>query len=126
MKILLGVLLSMACGGAVATPLVDGGGSDAANDSPPTCDQLFQQLTSETTAATSCCPTCKSLQCTAQVDGLCCPLTVSNATSDAVKTYEATLAQIKASHCAVNCPALACSTKPTMTCDAINGGTCRQ
>ncbi len=136
-----GIAALVACGGAIDDGLLDGGGDGAsdsassdgsASDAPtgvdtgggPSCDNLENDLASETNAAETCCPTCDSVQCTAQVDGLCCPLTVDVATSDAVKAYEATLAQIKALGCSVNCPALACSSKPTGKC--LQNGTCAQ
>jgi hypothetical protein len=121
MKVLLCVLC-VGCGGAVATPLLDGG--DDASDGADNCSQLLEQLASQEPTATQCCSTCNSLQCTAQVDGLCCPLTVSAAGSDAVKAYEATLTQIRSAHCPVNCPAIACTTKPTETCNP--SGICQQ
>jgi hypothetical protein len=135
--------LALACGGAVDTGLLDGGGdggsqsdatsSDGAtnkdsgnkNDaSPPTCDDLINELASQQTAAEQCCSTCDSLQCTEQVDGLCCPLSVDDENSDAVKAYEATLAQVKELKCAINCPAIACTQHPTGVCN--QSGTCAQ
>lgn len=129
-----------ACGGAIDTNLLDGGlgdgstsndGTTTTDSSPkndgggqPTCVDLVNQLNTEQTAAEQCCPTCNSLQCTQQVDGLCCPVTVNSSDAQAVKTYLDTLDQIKNLKCAVNCPAITCSTKPTGIC--MQGGTCQQ
>jgi hypothetical protein len=130
MKVLLGLSLLMGCGGALSSPLLDGGtdgGGDASGDAADagvTCDQLFAQLATQETAATTCCAMCDIVQCTAQVDGLCCPLTVNEPNGDSVKAYEATLMELQSAHCAFNCPALACSTKPSGMCDQT--GACKQ
>ncbi len=50
--------------------------------------------------------------------------TVNNNDSDAVKAYSATLGQIKNLKCAINCPAITCSTKPTGICN--QSSTCQQ
>jgi hypothetical protein len=133
--ILFFVLLSCGCGGEVAGPLVDGG-SDATGDAgSATCDMLLAQLQTQQTEATTCCAQCDIIQCQYQVPGLCCPLTVSVPQSDAgtmvnaVNAYEATLAQIRAQSCSVNCPNVACSTKPTGKCIAgglMTQGACAQ
>ncbi len=128
--------LTASCGGAVSTSLIDGGTDDGASDATqttdatqtsdasPTCDSLIAELTSEQPAAIQCCPTCNVTQCGVQVEGLCCPLTVTDKGSSGVKAYESTLAQIKALKCVVPCPGLACSTKPTGNC--MQSATCAQ
>jgi len=132
-----------ACGGAIETNLLDGGAdassgpdgspSDASTKDSPivvdtgvplTCDDLANELTQETPSAEACCATCDIVQCTAQVDGLCCPITVNNANTNAVQAYEATLQQFRAAHCAVNCPAIACAQQPSGMCDP--SGSCSQ
>lgn len=127
-------LLLTGCGGIVDSPLLDGGpdgapadgGADAVStpDSGQTCDSLLNQLATEATSAVQCCATCNIAQCTVQVEGLCCPLTVDSQSSAAVMAYEATLAEIKASHCIVSCPGIACSTKPSDVCS--QGDSCMQ
>ena len=130
-----GVLfLLTGCGGVIDSPLLDGGGDGAPADggvdavSPPdsaqTCDSLLNQLNAEATSAVQCCPQCNVLQCTVQVPGRRRPSTVDSQSSDAVKAYEATLAQVKASHCMVSCPGIACSTKPSGVCS--QAGSCQQ
>jgi hypothetical protein len=123
-------VLATACGGAVDSPLFDGGPeSDSSSndatvfkDAPTTsdgaidCNALLSQLQSQAQAAEQCCATCDSLQCTFQVAGLCCPLTVESATSDATNAYLATLNEIKNGGCAVDCPGMSCSTKPSGNC----------
>ncbi len=132
--------LALGCGGAIDTGLLDGGsdagagkdsgatdgapGKDAAG---PDCQALYAELQSEEPQAEQCCATCNSIQCSQQVDGLCCPLTVDSADSPAVKTYEATLKAFRGAGCATACPALACATKPTGLClGNSQNGTCSQ
>lgn len=116
------------CGGTIVGGL-DGGGQDGGGtqDAAVDCNALAAQLQAEEPAAEQCCATCNSIQCTTQVDGLCCPLTVNLASSDAVKTYEATLKAFNDAKCLHSCPALACSTKPSSVCNGTGtNGTCQQ
>ena len=131
--------LLAACGGVIdnpfdagtdGSPAKDGSsgndGSPATDGSAPSCESLQAQLAAEEPAAEQCCATCDSLQCTVQVEGLCCPLTVSNNTG-AVQAYELTLAQFHAAGCVTNCPAIACATKATDNCvGTTQNGTCAQ
>jgi hypothetical protein len=126
MRILLCLCL-VGCGGMVVGPLVDGGeteASNAASDSitGETCSQLLDDLSMQQTAATHCCTTCGSPQCTMQLEGLCCPLTVTDTT--AATAYETTLMKVKVLACATNCPGIACSVKATGMC--LQTGTCQQ
>ena len=132
------VLLVAACGGAEGTPLFDGGGngddataSDAQStdaqpkkDSGPDCQVLLADLEQKRQAAVQCCLTCGSLQCTQQIEGLCCPLTVTSGDSLASKAYENALQAIKDANCVINCPAVTCSTKPSLLCE--QSGSCAQ
>jgi hypothetical protein len=139
--VLAAAALGMACGGATTTPLLDGGGggdggsggdagggSDATpppgGDAGPDCAKLLADLESKRQAAIQCCPTCNTLQCGQQIDGLCCPLTVTSGDSTAAKAYKLALEAVKSASCTVNCPAIACSTQPSNVCS--NGGTCQQ
>jgi hypothetical protein len=128
-----------ACGGAIDTNLLDGGdggggGNDGSqqdgttSDAPAnTCDALAAQIANAEAAATECCPTCNVQQCTQQVAGLCCPLTVTNPDSAAVKSYEAALKAYNDAKCVANCPAIACSTKPSGMCmQTGSSGQCSQ
>ena len=136
--------LVAACGGAIDNPFDAGTDGGPANDGspgkdgspasdgglgPPSCDQLGAKLAAEEPPAEACCATCDSLQCTVQVEGLCCPLTV-NPNSAGVTAYENTLVEFHAAGCVANCPAIACATKATDNCIANgpNGtnGTCAQ
>ena len=133
-------VVAFGCGGAIDTSLLDGGsdastgkdagGSDSAPGkyaAGPDCQALYAQLQSEEPQAEQCCATCNSVQCTQQVDGLCCPLTVNNGDSPAVKTYEATLKAFRDAGCSTACPAIACAAKPTGLClGNSQDGTCSQ
>ena len=131
------MLSLIACGGATTTPLLDGGGTDGGpasdahadvnppgQDGGPDCTKLLADLDQKQQAATQCCLTCNSLQCTQQIDGLCCPVTVTSGDSLASKDYLAALKAVKDANCQVNCPAIACSTKPTDVC--MQNGSCAQ
>lgn len=132
--------LLAACGGVVdnpfdagtdGSPAKDGSsgkdGSPATDGGGPSCQALQAQLASEEPAAEQCCATCDSLQCTTQVPGLCCPLTVNSTDSPAVQQYETTLTAFHAAGCVTNCPAIACATKPTNNCvGTTQTGTCAQ
>ncbi len=122
-----------ACGGAIDTTLLDGGdgggsGKDGQSDSPGTdCNALAAQIQNAEAAATECCPTCNVQQCTQQVDGLCCPLTVTSGDSAAVKSYEAALKAFNDAKCLASCPAFACATKPSGNCmQSGSSGQCAQ
>lgn len=128
-----------ACGGVTTSPLLDGGGGNDATtkdggggppdatpgpEAGPDCTKLLADLQTKQQAAIQCCLTCGSLQCTQQIEGLCCPLTVTSNDSLASKDYLAALKAVKDANCQVNCPALACSQKPTDICGT--NGTCNQ
>lgn len=124
--------LVVGCGGVIGDPLGDGGGTDGTtgndaqpgSDAGPSCTKLLADLETARLAAIQCCPTCNIVQCVTQIDGLCCPVTVTSADTDASKAYEKALAAVKNAGCMVNCPAIACSTQPSNDCQ--NDGTCRQ
>jgi len=143
MKCLSCILASaaVACGGVTTGPILDDGGSDATTDGPgsggdsgtdaqppadagPDCNKLLADLEAKREAAVQCCATCDSLQCGTQVDGLCCPVTVTSATSQATKDYLAALAAVRTAQCSVNCPNIACSSQPSSVCQ--QDGTCKQ
>ena len=136
MKCLSFALALVACGGATTTPLLDGGeGDDATTDSGQSdaqpgkdggspCAQLFADLEEKRTAAVQCCSTCGTLQCTQQIEGLCCPLTVTSGDSLSAKAYENALQAVKNANCTINCPPVTCSTKPSNICQT--SGSCVQ
>jgi len=125
--------LTAACSGATVSPLLDGGpgGDDATTgdaapspDGGPSCNQLLADLESARQAAVQCCATCDSEQCTQQIDGLCCPVTVTSGDSLSAKDYKKALDAVKSAGCTVSCPDLACSSKATDVCQ--KDGTCQQ
>ena len=133
----------VACGGAEGTPLLEGGSGDDATstndaqssdaqtndvqpgkDGGPNCQALLADLETKRQAAVQCCLTCGTLQCTQQIEGLCCPLTVTSGDSLASKAYENALQAVKNANCVINCPPNTCSSKPTNVCQAT--GSCLQ
>ncbi len=97
----------------------DGGGNgDAGNggDAAASCAQLLSKLDQARQAAIQCCPTCNVSQCTQQVDGLCCKLTVTSQDSQAVQTYLAALKAVQDANCQVACPAVPCPAGPSNVC----------
>ena len=138
----LAVLLA-ACGGAEGTPLLEGGAGDDATasdaqsndaqpgvdvqpgkDAGPNCQALLADLEQKRQAAVQCCLTCGTLQCTQQIEGLCCPLTVTSGDSLASKAYENALQSVKDGQCPINCPPNTCSSKPSNLCQQT--GSCLQ
>ena len=115
-------LFLCACGGVIDGPGSDSGSADTSSDAGSKsdgavdCNALINQLGGEEPNAIQCCSKCNVIQCAYQVPGLCCPLSVTSESSDAVKIYEATLQQIQKAGCLVSCPAIACSTKPSGVC----------
>ena len=144
MKYSLFALLVAACGGAGGTPLLEGGAGDDATttdaqpgndaqsgndaqpgkDAGPNCQALFADLEQKRQAAVQCCLTCGTLQCTQQIEGLCCPLTVTSGDSLASKAYENALQAAKDANCQINCPPNTCSSKPSNLCQQT--GSCLQ
>jgi hypothetical protein len=138
----LALVFASGCGGALGTPLLDGGGGGTdggggGGDGGPTtdagppgvdggvdCAKLLADLEARRQAAIQCCVTCNVQQCSQQVDGLCCPLTITSADSFAVKQYESTLAAVKSSGCTYACPGVTCSVAPSNVCQ--QSGTCAQ
>jgi len=136
------LLLLVACGGAEGTPLLEGGAGDdattgdaqskdgAANDGQPgkdggsNCQALLTDLEQKRQAAVQCCLTCGTLQCTQQIEGMCCPLTVTSGDSLASKAYENALQAVKNANCQINCPPSPCTSKPTLVCQ--QSGSCAQ
>jgi hypothetical protein len=105
----------------------DGGSSGDAQpekDSGSQCAQLFADLEEKRKAAVQCCLTCGTLQCTQQIEGLCCPLTVTSGDSLSAKDYKNALDALKNANCVINCPPNACSTKPSNICQTT--GSCVQ
>ena len=119
-----------ACGGVIDTgdasvPIPDATSPETEPTvDAQTCSALLSELAGQTANAIQCCPTCNVPQCVVLADGLCCPLSVTSGTSDAVNIYESTLAQIKNAHCAVTCPNMPCLQMASTTCQ--QNGACAQ
>jgi len=134
---LLAAAFCVGCGGAIDTGLLDGGGGGGGDgggggkdggggggDAADKCAQLLAQAEQARLAAIECCPTCNVQQCSQQVDGLCCKVTVTNPDSTAVKTYLDALKAVQDAKCQVPCPAIACPVDPTNVCQ--QNGSCAQ
>jgi hypothetical protein len=142
MKYLSFAFVLAGCGGAGGTPLLEGGAGDDATtsdaqssdaqasdgqpgkDAGPNCQSLIADLEEKRQAAVQCCLTCGTLQCTQQIEGMCCPLTVTSGDSLASKAYENALQAVKDAKCVINCPPNTCSSKPSLVCQQT--GTCTQ
>jgi hypothetical protein len=123
------------CGGLVG-PGLDGGGdaksNDAVADAAPDavdCNQRLAELSAAAAMAAQCCATCNVAQCTQQLDGICCGLTVNDKSSTASAAYLNKLAAVRAAGCGPHsCPSpqiLGCSsTGATNVCGS--GNTCKQ
>lgn len=135
--------VAASCGGAVdSTLLGDGGGSDSAGngdggakdgaadapvaDSGTACAALLAQIDAERKALRACCPPCKSIQCNAVADDVCCPFTTNG--SQDLKPFEALVGQYKI-QCKPICPGAPCLPVPSGICDPSGGdpslGVCR-
>jgi hypothetical protein len=107
-----------------ATEGGDGGasGRDATSADAPgasSCDDLYAQIAQQKADAQTCCPTCKSIQCSAVVQDLCCPISVQAAKADQLT---ALIQQFNAA-CHHACPAIPCP-RVSMQCDP-NTSTCK-
>jgi len=122
----------LACSGAT-TPIgasADGGDAGSSTDSGGggggdggvDCNALLAQLDTLQAKAQQCCPNCNIVQCTGMATGLCCPITVNMATSQAAKDFEAARVAYEAA-CPSECPAIACLKVPSGVCDP--SGVCR-
>ena len=115
------------------TSLLDGGSNDGAaggndgttgGDAADKCAQLIAQADQALQAAIQCCPTCNVMQCSQQIDGLCCKVSVTNPDSQAVKQYIAAVDAGRAANCQVGCPAIVCPVAASNVCQ--QDGTCAQ
>jgi hypothetical protein len=132
--------IAASCGGTVApVGQDDDGGSDAASASDAgdagsvrldggggkdtgggqSCDVLRQQIDRLREAATRCCPTCKSLQCQDQAQDLCCPASVTSASSPDAQKLEAAAQSYAKQGCDIACTAMPCRTTGSGICDPV-------
>jgi hypothetical protein len=135
-------LFFFACGGTVAGPLGDGGGTDGTTGSdansgctgmPPSCfcgspvcnngtwgctscgndcPSLEAQLAAERAKLQACCPTCKSIQCMGTTPDVCCPITTNGGDTTA---FSALVMTYKA-QCKPICPGAPCVPVPSGKC----------
>ncbi len=132
-------LFLVACGGSTAivqsnpdAGSTDAAGEDAASfpdsggthpdagpgvDSGPDCNAMLTELNALQAKAQACCATCDLVQCIAAVPGMCCDLSVTEATGPATQAFEAALTQYKQA-CPYGCPAIACQKAPSGICGA--------
>jgi hypothetical protein len=84
-------------------------------DSGPDCDALLTQLDALQAKAQACCAQCDIVQCYAAVPGMCCPISVTEASGPATQAFEAALTQYQ-QLCPYGCPAIACQKAPSGIC----------
>lgn len=126
----------VACGGAVAQDLGDGGdpasdggdpgtgdggGSDSGRDAVAIdagsgCDKLGANVDDLRPKALQCCYQCNVQQCDKLVEDLCCPISVSSGNFDKVGPFEDAVRAFKNAGCQVPCPASPCRTAPSKQC----------
>jgi hypothetical protein len=110
--------------GADAGKSPDGGGTGPDGgvgiDSGVDCNALAASLTDLQAKAQACCATCDIVQCTASVQGLCCPVTVNSASAQTTLDFEAAVQQYH-QDCPSECPAIACEKSPSGVCGAAGG-----
>lgn len=106
-------------------PIDEAGAVDAA-DAGSECDQLRAQANALGLAARACNPQ-GSGQCNAGADGICCQITVSIASTQAVNDFQHAVDQYK-SKCTVDCSMVLCdpTAVPSGVCDGTGStGICR-
>jgi hypothetical protein len=103
-----------------------GGGPDARSDAPAPgdCKALIAKVNDLRTKATKCESSGGTAFCNLQVEDFCCPLTVTGpATQSDIAAFFAAVKAAKAANCAVACPAVPCSSQPSLKC---SNGACQQ
>jgi hypothetical protein len=103
----------------------DGGGAGSDGGSGTDCTSLAAEIATLQAKAQECCATCDIVQCTKSVNGLCCPVSVNIATSQATQAFVAAVQQYQAA-CVSMCPAIVCQAAPSGICDGTSTtGECR-
>lgn len=99
----------------------DGGTSgDADADAADMCTQLKAVIAQLGTAARACNPN-RSMECSGQTEGICCPISVSPGNNAAVSAFDNAVAAFKAS-CTMDCSMARCSMNvPSNSCTAPMG-----
>jgi len=100
-----------------------GGGGTGGND----CNALRNEVLTKLAQAQICCPYCDALQCTAIVEGMCCPVLV-NSNGQQTQSYLAALKKLlQTPGCAPICPDVLCREPQIGNCvaNAVGGGSCR-
>jgi hypothetical protein len=146
--------VAIGCGGAVADPFGDGGGSDGGGGTEggggcmtligcqcgmPTCVNgqwacpkcadpcavLLEQIKAAKKELQSCCPSCKSVQCQGVAVDVCCEITTNGGDKSAFET----LVKTYTNTCKPACPDIVCPMAPSGICDPDQGsqtiGRCR-
>jgi hypothetical protein len=133
-------------GGTDGTTGGDGGGGGGCTGTPPSCfcgspkcvngqwgctdcgndcNALQMQIAVEQNKLSTCCPTCKSIQCQSVAQGPCCPFTTNGGDTS---NLDALVMKYKA-NCKFACPAIPCPPAPSGICDPSqmdpNAGHCR-
>lgn len=94
-------------GGATGGSSAVGGASGAAGIDE--CEALARDVDRRLEDARRCCPECDSIQCTAVVEGSCCPVVVGHAGTAETTEYLEALDRLR-NHprCAIACPEIPC------------------
>ncbi len=98
--------------------------ADAAGDAASDCTTLRSNVNS-TAAAAQTCNANAAGQCQDLVQGVCCPLEVANASSEATKQYLVALAAWKNAGCAMVCTLACIAPQHTCSSPSMISGTCR-
>jgi hypothetical protein len=105
-------------------PVDEAGPSPPADAARSECDQLRAQTTALGLTASACNPAGAS-ECNASIDGICCPITVSISSTQAVNDFTEAVRAYKAK-CTPDCSKILCSGGPSMVCDGTGtNGVCR-
>jgi hypothetical protein len=102
------------------------GGNGAGGNGMAVCPGLLGDLNTKQDNATNCnIDMPQDKQCGNFIDGLCCPIAVTNLNSPEVIAYLAALQAYLAAGCMPSCPPVPCPANPTVSCVAgANGADC--
>jgi hypothetical protein len=97
-------------------PAGDAAGISVGDEAGPVCDMMEAMVNQLAAAAEACCPNCGQPQCTAAVQGVCCPVTISSTTSqDAINNFETAVTAFQ-SQCSPKCSSKVCPPTPSKIC----------
>ncbi len=110
--------------GGSGFPVTDDAGEDAA-DAGSACDRLRAQIDALGRLARACDPQ-GAQECIAAVDGLCCQITVSAASTQAVGDFQRAVSGFASKCGPPDCTKVLCELSPSGVCDGTGRvGTCR-